>query len=299
MRGAMNATVGRDDDGKIYAISLGADHVAEHEWGIDETYRMFGINPDDIGVNPTGVKSRIVKQRPDSLMLTEHSIRKRPGGRSVGWKGVLMMMMSRRCLDSDTDIDPRELREMYDSVGRDDDQEPLSTAWSDGDFAIFARKEDEIQFLRDLDEAFSNNDVVVWLGGGGVFRNAGLCFGILSRMPKELIQSYEDTDKDKIALTKADEATGIKARLEAASEASGVKDYFRKPFRYYALSPKWAGEIKSTKDGEIKTAYDVIYWLNPCDQDNVNFGWFTVEQLDQWIKGEGPIPGGRNAKKSA
>jgi hypothetical protein len=25
-------------------------------------------------------------------------------------------------------------------------------------------------------------------------------------------------------------------------------------------------------------------------QDKVNFGWYTVEELEQWIEGKGPIP---------
>lgn len=293
MRGARNATVARDDNGQIYAISLGADFVAEHEWGIKQTYRSFGINPENIGKNPIGVDSRLVTRRPEHMRLTEHKVRKRPGNYSVGWKGVLLMMGShyRR---SDEDADPKELREMYDSPGRDDDQMPLSTAWSDGDFAIFARKDDEIQFLRDLDEAFTNLDVVIWLGGGGTFRNSGLCFGIRSRLPKEMIDEFENADNYQIILEQADAATGIKDRLKAAREEADRGQY-PKPFGYFALSPQLINEEMQEQRG---TTHPVIYWLNPNDQQNVNFGWFTVEELDQWIAGEGPCLEDRS-KKSA
>ncbi len=59
---------------------------------------------------------------------------------------------------------------------------------------------------------------------------------------------------------------------------------------YYALQPMWASKIKSTKDGEIKTQYPVVFFLNPINQNECNFGWFTVEQLLDWIDGKGPIP---------
>ncbi len=58
---------------------------------------------------------------------------------------------------------------------------------------------------------------------------------------------------------------------------------------YFACSPKWATEIKSTKDGKIKTKHDVIYWLNPQQQNIYNSAWCTVEDLDAWIAGTGKI----------
>ena len=50
--------------------------------------------------------------------------------------------------------------------------------------------------------------------------------------------------------------------------------------RYYALSLRW-------KDDDKK---EVIFWLNPMEQDKNNFGWFTVEDLKDWAKGKGKIP---------
>lgn len=295
MRGARNAQVARNDDGEIFAISLGADFVSEHEWGIGQTYRKLGIDPSKIGKDPVGIESRIVRNRPSNLRLTEHKVRKQPGDYSVGWKGVLLMMSYHYRDDDAPDADPKELREMYDSPGRDGDKEPLSTAWSDGDFAIFARKEDEIQFLRDLDGGFANDDVVIWLCGGGGFENAGLCFGLKSRMSEAQITEFYDADSAQIALEDADAVTGIKDRLKAAGDAAYDGHSFRRPFGYFALSPRAINEEMQQERG---TAHPVIYWLNPNDQKNVNFGWFTVEELDQWIAGEGPCLEDRS-KKSA
>ena len=37
------------------------------------------------------------------------------------------------------------------------------------------------------------------------------------------------------------------------------------------------------------TKQDVRFWLNPAEQHTYKSGWFTVEELKQWAKGEGPI----------
>jgi hypothetical protein len=38
-----------------------------------------------------------------------------------------------------------------------------------------------------------------------------------------------------------------------------------------------------------------MYFLNPMRQQENNFGWFTVEELEQWMEGKGPIPGKKKA----
>lgn len=69
----------------------------------------------------------------------------------------------------------------------------------------------------------------------------------------------------------------------------GIKKLKEANCRYFACSPKWSHEIKSTADGEIKTKYPVIFWLNPMEQDRNSYGWFTVENLELWTQGKGPI----------
>ncbi len=291
MRGSRNAQVATGDDGAIYAISLGADFVSEHEWGIERTYRQLGIDPHSVGKNPLGVMSRVNTAFPDNMHMKVCDHKPRKGSRGVGYQGVLLGMFGRHDIETNN-LDPRELREFYDSPGYvrdgDDDMHPITAAWSDGDFAVFVRKIAEVQFIKDLYQAFQDNNVVVWLGGGGVFQNAGLCFGILDRMPESFVAEFLASDQNAVALQEADMDTGIKARLQSAGEAHNGGSIHRK-FGYYALRPEWATEFKSTK-GDVITEHKVIYWLNPYEQDDNNSGWYTVEQLDQWIAGEGPIP---------
>jgi hypothetical protein len=110
-------------------------------------------------------------------------------------------------------------------------------------------------------------------------------------MDPDFIQEMYDVDVDHNRLQEADSRTGIREFLKRAGEQQKAPSRtFGKKFDYYALRPAWAGSIKSTKDGEIRTDYDVIYFLNPCHQDHNNHGWFTVEQLMEWTEGRGPIP---------
>jgi hypothetical protein len=83
-------------------------------------------------------------------------------------------------------------------------------------------------------------------------------------------------DEDRINLHEAAKATGIEEKVCAALKS----DFGGKPF--YALSPSWKNKQN--------TKHKVVFWLNPTDQQKNNYGWFTVEELEQWIEGKGPIP---------
>ena len=50
---------------------------------------------------------------------------------------------------------------------------------------------------------------------------------------------------------------------------------------------KVATEI--SKEERKHTKYEVVFWLNPQEQQIYDANWYTVEQLDQWAKGEGPV----------
>lgn len=293
MRAARSSSIIVVDD-KTVAINLGADFVSEHEWGIKSTYHAFGIKQADIGVNPVGVGSRTVTKMPsehnyDALICQDFAEKpktrkhKNQWSTDIGYTGTLLALIPSFMLDGEEDLTPNTLRDLSDRSivnGDDEDLQPISAAWSDGDFAIFARKPEDIEFIKDLYTAIQNNDVAIWLGSmnDNPFSNSGLCLGIVSRMNDEILNTFRDSDVNAIKLSEASDATGIITRLKNANRG------------YYACSPKWATEIASTKNGKILTDYDVIYWLNPSQQDENNCGWFTVEQLDQWIDGEGPIP---------
>lgn len=286
MRRGINNAVDLTDDGKLRIICLGADHVAEHEWGIEDLLRDFDVNPD-LSRENLGVQRRQVRQVPNGLALIR-DLEFQPHRMKSFKVDVLYYDPYARFTNRDrTDEIPSELtpREDWET----DEWEPLAGAWSGRDFGISACDDPHRGYLGELAEAFDANDVAIWVGKGHAFQNGGLCLGIVSRLTEEFLQEMHDVDLDAIRLNEADMKTGIKQRLHQAGEKAGGSSWNR-PFEYFALSPKWASEIKSTKNGRFETEHDVIYWLNPMDQKNNNFGWYTVEELDAWIRGEGPVP---------
>ena len=151
----------------------------------------------------------------------------------------------------------------------------IAGAWSDRDFGV--RFSPAFGFLEDeLWAAIEAKDAA--LISTGVFNDhyaaEGLNLVIISRLPAEILATLYESDSDAVRLRDADLATGLAAKLKAAKK------------EYYALQPHWAASIKSLSP----TAYSVAFWLNPVDQKNNNFGYFTVEELEQWIEGAGPVP---------
>lgn len=49
--------------------------------------------------------------------------------------------------------------------------------------------------------------------------------------------------------------------------------------QWLALSPKWIDKETKIK---AKTKYEIKYWVNYGDGDT--YGWFTVEQIIEWLK---------------
>ena len=280
MRAARDTTIIYDDAGVGVVLVLGADYTAEHEHGISDLYRSFGIDPSAIGKVP-GVESRVVARKYESLQCISHNIKPKKSriNTSIGFQGVFLVAAAH-----DTTLSPSERREMHDYQGRvrDDsgnptdeiDMLPMSSAWSSADFGIFARKPKDITFLTDLFHAFMELDVVMWYGRmhDHPLRSNGLCLGIKSRMSEAQLQHFYDSDVARLELQQMDEAIGIRTRVKKSDK------------NFYALSPQMLPD-----DHSLDTKYALRYWLNPMDQHLYNSRWSTVEELDQWIDEKGPI----------
>lgn len=263
-------------DGRFVGVNLGADHVSEHEWGIKYIRQSFGM--DDQAV---GLERRIVRAVP---VPRDYQPRLQP----IFVRGVRQQVAAEGqfvgfFFDVRSEI-PHELSYGF--------QDGLATAWSERAFGVRLNEPTEPskrpgkrskktfgeKFLRDaanlkeLYDAFSSLDVAIWLGGGGPFRNAGLCLAIASRLPGTLTAPWKEHDEEVIKLKADVEAIGIEEELRSAGK------------RWFALSPR--------RDGE-----KILFWLNPLEQDIHNYGWFSVEDLRLWAKDQGPVMGGRRARR--
>lgn len=272
MRRGSNVETWRNEHDEVIAFNLGADYCAEHEWGITKLKMRLGIESPDyksigsalnkmkdfmnIKTHKTGISTRTISKSDgltsdlDGVKLTT------PHETATPLYGFAVVESYR----SDK-LDFSEIRDNWYYPERNE----FLAWWDEGTFAVLTPiKQDVIDML----EAFKTNDIAIWLGGSGPFKNAGLVIGIISRLPEDFKQDCEDTDVAYIALQKASIKTGIHEKLKKADK------------KYYALSPRW-------KDEDTKV---LQYWLNPNDQINVNYGWFSVADLEAWCKDEGPIP---------
>lgn len=235
-----------DDNGQLIALNLGSDYCAEHEWGIKDLRRTFGMDDQSLGLD-----KRLAKQTSEDLVWVSAST-KGSNNKTVKYEGLWLRSWSGA-------TEPHDVFFYREST--------LWTGWSERDFGAFSTNENEIAHLKELFDLFQKpNSVAIWLGGGGVFKNAGLVIGVAPRFSEELRTSWLKADEEALKLKADAEATGIHARLKAAN------------MRYFACS------AKRQKDGSIK------FWLNPEEQHKTNCGLYSVEELDQWIAGKGPIP---------
>jgi len=245
-----------DKHGNTVAINLGSDQCAEHEWGIKNIRRAFEMQDE-----PYGLDRRIVRKVPDDLRWYAGERNYRAKWRDPYTKkkfsGVWYEHRYEKTEPSDREI----------VLCGEDKENPLATGWSEGDFGAFAIDDEEkkIRRLREIYDALMRLDAAIWLGGGGVFQNAGFAIGIVSRLEKSVTDNWYTIDKDRDEIKKEVEATGIEAELRKAGKG------------WFALSPR-------REKGKL------TFWLNPMDQQNNNSAWVTLDDLRAWIRGEGPIP---------
>jgi hypothetical protein len=263
-----------DEDGTFVAASLGSDFCAEHEHGIGPLTSAFGIGGDDPS-RVIGIERHRATRTPDSLHLIEG-------------EGFTCLLHSRYYEDGNDlprELEPRKLWKGDEDYDPKDKKkvESLVTGWSDGTFGVYVRGDGNREHIRALHKAFHDHDAAIWLGGGGgdnPFGRSGLILGIVSRAPKAALEQMAEAHRAWILLAdtekKVEKKTGVKAKLAKAG------------CHFYACSPRLRGPESFA---DMPTEFDVVYWLNPQDQQSNHYGYVSVEDLLAWAKGEGPIPG--------
>lgn len=233
-------------------VNLGADYCAEHEWGISGIRRTLGVTPvDNKDFEPYGIDRRVIRKHEGVKWIEGKS------SKGVKWEGFYLV--NRYSTQTDDDVRRLINPNFYD-------KSKVYSAWDDTSFAIVSCDERCIGKLKKIFQAFQNDDICIFLGGGGIFENSGLVIAIKSKLPNYVTKKWYDYDKERHDLEKETEKSGICELLKKAG-----KDW-------YALFPS------REKDGSLR------WWLNPTDQKNNNFGWYNIDQLRQWASNTGPIP---------
>lgn len=228
----------RDEDGKVYGVSLGYSPAVEHETGIFMMRKAFGVAKAVVegGLPEFGIGARTIKTNP-----------------AVYFESGDNALIGYTSGNSD-----------YLKTYLKDHNSEFAGYWSENSFCLVSSDKAALQLIW---RAFNALDVAMFTGNYEPDGGAGLNIVIASRVPDQVKVDMRNKDESAYELGEAFRTTGIEDKLRAAEK------------HYYAIRPQWTDDTKT----EMK------FWINPYDQQKYNHGWYTMEDLEAWMRGEGPI----------
>lgn len=263
-------------EGPIIGVLLAADFTAEHESGIRGILSTLNIQPDGrmfTGRSMQAPCTRFATKSFDRKMsyfpMNEKPIR----GRSE--RPLLL-----------TELNYQDEVSAHDLTLRHRLEDDITGRWSGHGFAITAWTDRGREAVRLIEEGIRLGDLAVWTGGApnNPFARPGLVIVRASLVPQAYRDILDKADQAAIDLDIVAKATGIYDKIEAAN---GPKVAFQRPaFGYFALAPQMLDDEQQAK---LETAHPVRFFLNPMNQTRYASGWYTVEQLELWLNGQGPI----------
>lgn len=282
-------------DDVFIGISLGYDFTAEHEWGIDGIKRMCGI-PESSKKN-MGVKNRTIT-KPPQIVFNEKTHKKNKFA-------LLYTGQSWRSNEENEKYIPRDLENYVEDlewkvdyekkeaekgkiIDERDKKDNIVTAWSGDGFGIGVMGEKEVEYLKELKEAIENVNLTIAfinIQPKNPFSNSSLSLLITDRIPKEAVEQMYLADKEYYDRVDYEKKIGMTKIIEKYGNKNGYKGK-----KYYcACSPKWIDYDDPENRKELKkkynTKYDIIYWVNYSDDDN-NYGYYSVEEIREWLTGD-------------
>ncbi len=280
-----------EDDELFIGISLGADHCAEHEWGITPLEEMLGIwrgtgrfgERRDAETGPAGIQRRTVGSSHNMeedlfTFAADDNYAVFICHQPCDWYEKDYSKLSKMVKKGEglfhacapkRDWSARTSLKGLSPIAEDWE---FSSAWDDSGFVLLTTKKHESR-VRALYEAALRKDFAVWIGGtGNPFANGGLTLAIVSKISHKHLDEMKEADEGAARLRKLFRESGIEQRLKEADK------------KYYACSPRLVAKV-----GEFQTKYEIVCWLNPQDQEDNHYGWYTIEELDLWVEGKGPV----------
>ena len=269
-------------DGKLAAVSLGADACSEHEWGIGLLRAAFGSPvparyPNGPLCAPYEHWKRLRDERKSGLLgafrsdpplppmgLERRKLHSIPAG--FGWvkatAGEIEGFGYYRGFER-PGWDQSRVDQFAELPSQKDKE--LTGAWSDESFIVLGRSDLAIKRLMNLFHAIHDKDAVMTIGGG-LFVGSGLAISVASLLPTTITAKWLADDQTSFEGDKKFDETGVEELLRSKG-----KDWF-------AL-----GDYKVGHDGQWRA------WLNPYDQQRYSAGAFTVEELRLWAEDKGPV----------
>jgi len=151
--------------------------------------------------------------------------------------------------------------------------EELAVYWFGPKFVMLCQ-EPYKEYLWLLYKAFIQKDVIFGFcpscfrfDGNNFDFDDGFMFSILSALnPDEIsdIETYYRVNKE---LYEEFDKVNIRRKIDAAG------------LEYFSLTPRWKNY----------NLHQLEVWLNPVKQDKFTSGWFSIQDLEQWVDGTGPV----------
>jgi hypothetical protein len=266
--------IGDKEKDDFIGISLGYDYCAEHEWGIKGIKYKLGM-PIELEPNNFGLTYRTITKFEEN-QFTFFKTEKKFKGKTYKFAILIFDGWGKYNPESL----PRDLSDYHDNMipGKwyEEDRE-IITAWDGDSFGIIVCGERAINCLDELFEAFKKKDICIGLFGGGAFANAHLTIAIKSKMPEDVEEDLKKNDLESFETSK------LRKKWEEKVEKSGKK----KNEDYYAISPRFFNFQNPNESKEQMEKYNTKYnfhiWVNGS---NDNYGWFTGEQIETWMKSD-------------
>jgi hypothetical protein len=249
----------KTNKGKVFmGLTTGTDTCAEHECGIKGLRTIFGV-PQKLTDESIGLKNHAATRGAGDNLEYEDA-------------GKFIFLRVAQAAHWETPKTPMKKKVPHDISGYETREylmeNGVCAAWNSDGFFVIAKEEHRkpMELLRDA--LIAGNIAFLNLGRWNKLPpTSGLAIVLLSTLPKYVNQELEREHKETLERKTLFEESGIEKRLRDAG-----KEWF------FLGSPKINGKN------------EMIIWLNPMHQRIDNSGWFTVAELDAWIKGEGPIP---------
>lgn len=272
---------------KLIGVCLGYDYCAEHEWGTKELNQLLGIWAGD----PTTEKkvwgfNRHRVTNPSLVKFFETEVSLVPEGKKRKAKTTVYAcgLLSQYSFEKDAENIERAKERITTNTWHFDENHPLRAMWDGATFLFWSLDKEKVE---EVYKHFQEKRILKGMKPATPFGGSGLMFLFEEAYSKEYEKTVIEEQKDYLDMWNRVHKNGILSRLEKAKKG------------YYACNPKkiqFESHVSDTEERKIKDVQkksklpDIIFWLNPADQQNTNYGWFTVEELDQWCKDTGPIP---------
>jgi len=269
------------DNDKFIGVALGYDYCAEHEWGISDLKRLCGM-PEASRKN-MGAANRTITKVPPLIFKEETHKKRKVAILFTGRENQGYMPHAFKNWQEDLIWNEKWNKEHPDTRG---DKDNIITAWDGGSFGVAVLGDKEVEYLKELKAAIEQKKLTIAvanLRAKNPFAGSSLCLMITDRIPKETLDAMYMGDKEYFDREDYEEKIGMKKIIQKNKGGNHELHYF------LDCSPKWIDyhdeKAREKQKKKYNTKYDIMYWINYSDNDD-NYGWYTVEEIREWLTGK-------------